>query len=251
MAQLDVRPISGALGAEVRGVDLRALDDATWSALHAQWLEHLVLFFPEQHLDAEDHIALGRRLGALEIHPFLPKLSPEHPEVIVLDTEGPGIDFWHTDVTFSPTPPTASILRMDRQSAFGGDTMFTNQYLAFETLSPPFQRLLEGLTAVHTAAVFGHPEIQAQHPTVRVHPETGRRSLFVNRGFTSYFPQLRPAESDSLLEHLCRVVGAPTLPVPVPLGARRRRDLGQPVHAAQRGPGLCRSAHDPAGHRAR
>ncbi len=109
---------------------------------------------------------------------------------------------WHTDVTFSPTPPMASILRMERCATRGGDTIFTNQHLAYEQLSPAIRALVDGLTAIHSAALYGHYEIQAEHPMVRVHPETGRRSLFVNRGFTSYCPQLRPGESDALLEHL-------------------------------------------------
>jgi taurine dioxygenase len=198
-----VRRISGALGAEVRGVDLRHVDDATWAELRALWLEHLVLFFPEQQLEPPDHVALGHRFGEIEIHPFIPKLSDEFKEIVVIDSEGAVADSWHTDVTFSPTPPMASILRMHRCSAVGGDTLFTNQYLAYETLSAPMRSLVDGLTAIHTATSFGHPELQAEHPAVRIHPETGRRSLFVNRTFTSHFPQLRPGESDALLEHLC------------------------------------------------
>jgi taurine dioxygenase len=202
---LDVRPISGTLGAEVAGVDLAHLDDATWDAVRRAWLEHLVLFFPAQHLSADAHVALGRRLGEPEIHPFIPKLDDTHPEIVVLDSERGGkADTWHTDVTFSPTPPLASILQMNVCPARGGDTMWTNQYLAYETLSPPLRDLLDGLTAVHAATPFGHPEITAAHPAVRVHPETGRQSLFVNRTFTSHFVELRRPESDALLDYLCR-----------------------------------------------
>jgi len=202
---LDIRPISGALGAEVLGVDLADLDDATWSAVRTAWLEHLVLFFPAQRLDADAHVALGRRLGEPEIHPFIPKLDDAHPEIVVLDSERGGeADTWHTDVTFSPTPPMASILKMDTCPARGGDTMWTNQYLVYEALSAPLRELVDGLSAVHTASPFGHPEITALHPAVRAHPETGRRALFVNRTFTSHFVELRKSESDALLEYLCR-----------------------------------------------
>jgi taurine dioxygenase len=204
-ADLDVRPLTGALGAEIRGVDLRSLDERTWATIHRLWLEYLVVFFPDQQLQPEDHIALGRRFGEIEIHPFLPKLADEYPEIIVLDTMGGGVadaEVWHTDVTFSPTPPMASILRMDLCANKGGDTIFTNQHLAYETLSAPVRDLLEGLTAVHTATAYGRPEVQAEHPAVRIHPETGRRSLFVNRGFTSHIPQLRRSESDALLSYL-------------------------------------------------
>ena len=202
---LDVRPLTGAIGAEVRGIDLAHLDEHAWSALHAAWLKHLVLFFPDQHLDPDAHVSFARRLGEPEIHPFIPKLDETHPEIVVLDSEQGGkADIWHTDVTFSPTPPLASILQMVICPPLGGDTMWTNQYLAYETLSAPMRDLLDGLTATHTAAPFGHSEINAVHPAVRVHPETGRRSLFVNRTFTSHFNELRRSESDDLLEYLCR-----------------------------------------------
>ena len=200
MGSIDVRQCSGALGAEVRGVELAALDDATWKELHDLWLEHLVLFFPDQHLDPDAHVAFARRLGEPEIHPFIPKLDDDHPEIVVLDSVK--ADEFHTDVTFSPTPPIASVLQMVEMPASGGDTIWTNQYLAFETLSPPIRELVSGLTAVHTAWPMGHPEMAATHPAVRVHPETGRRSLFVNRGFTSHFVELRRSESEALLGYL-------------------------------------------------
>ncbi len=198
----DVRPLTGACGAEVHGIDLRALDADGWKAMYATWLEHLVLFFPGQSLDADAHVALGRRFGEPEIHPYIPKHDDEHPEIVVIDTLGGGVDVWHTDVTFSPTPPMASVLQMVVNPPRGGDTIFTNQYLAYETLSAPIRELLDGLTAVHHAAPFGHPEQQAIHPVVRTHPDTGRRSLFVNRTFTSHVRELRRSESDALLHYL-------------------------------------------------
>jgi taurine dioxygenase len=96
----------------------------------------------------------------------------------------------------------ASILQMVMNPPRGGDTIFTNQYLAYETLSDPLRDLLGGLTAVHHAAPFGHPEQQATHPVVRTHPDTGRKSLFVNRTFTSHVVELRRTESDALLDYL-------------------------------------------------
>jgi alpha-ketoglutarate-dependent taurine dioxygenase len=202
---LEVQPLSGTLGAEVTGVDLADVDDAMWDAVRRAWLEHLVLFFPGQHLAPDSHVALGRRLGEPEVHPYIPKLDDAHPEIVVLDSERGGkADTWHTDVTFSPTPPMASILQVNVSPARGGDTIWTNQYLVYEELSSPLRDLVDGLSAVHTAAPFGHPEITATHPVVRVHPETGRRSLFVNRTFTSHFVELRRSESNALLEYLYR-----------------------------------------------
>jgi taurine dioxygenase len=200
---LDVRPVSGALGAEIRGLDLEHLTDGGFKALHAALIEHHVVFLPEQQLSPDGHVALARRFGEIEIHPFIPKLDEEHPEVVVLDGDrGARADVWHTDVTWSEHPPMASILHMVVCPTRGGDTLFTNQHLVYESLSAPMSDLVDGLSAVHTAAVFGHPEQAVEHPVVRVHPETGRRSLYVNRQFTSHIPQLRRAESDVLLAHL-------------------------------------------------
>jgi taurine dioxygenase len=197
-----VRPVSGALGAEVRGVRLAELDDAGFTQLQEVWHEHLVLFFPDQHLSPDEHIAFARRFGEPEIHPFIPKLSESHPEVVVLEGDARA-DVFHTDVTFAAAPPMASILQVRRMPESGGDTIFTNQYLAFEELSPPMREFLEQLSAVHTATAFGHPEFRTTHPVVRTHPETGRRSLFVNRQFTSHIAELRRPESDALLTYLC------------------------------------------------
>lgn len=197
-----VTSLTGAIGAEVHGVRLAELDDDGFAELRAHWHEHLVLFFPDQHLTADAHVALGRRFGEPEIHPFIAKLDDEHPEIVVIGSDLRA-DVFHTDVTFSPAPPLASVLHARTMPASGGDTIFTNQYLAYEGLSTPLREMLDGLTAVHSASVFGHPEIRAEHPVVRLHPETGRRALFVNRQFTSHIPQLRRPESDALLAFLC------------------------------------------------
>ena len=203
MADVSVIPVSGALGAEVCGLDLEHLDDDGLAALEQALVEHHVVFLPDQHLSPESHIALARRFGEIEIHPYLEKLDAEHPEIVVLEGEAGAIaDVWHTDVTFSSSPPIASILQMVTSPERGGDTMFSNQHCVYEALSTPMRELLGGLTAVHTAAVYGHPEQRAEHPAVRVHPRTGRRSLYVNRQFTSHFSQLQRSESDALLSFL-------------------------------------------------
>jgi taurine dioxygenase len=198
---LDVDPIAGALGAEIRGVHLGSLSDAEFAAVHEALLEHLVLFFPDQHLTPDEHRAFACRFGEAEVHPFIPKLDDEHPEIVVLEGAARA-DVWHTDVTFSPHPPICSVLKAVTMPSRGGDTLFTNQYAVYEALSTPMRDLLDGLTARHWANPFGHPEIQATHPAVRVHPGTGRRSLYVNRTFTSHFVELSPGESRALLEYL-------------------------------------------------
>jgi taurine dioxygenase len=207
---LSISAVSGALGAEVRGVELDHLTDDGFAAIKQALLDHQVIFLPDQSPTPDAHAAFARRFGDVEIHPFLPKLDDTHPEIVVLEADAGYIaDIFHTDVTWSSSPPIASILHMVKCPSRGGDTIWTNQYLVYESLSPPLRDLLDGLTAVHTAATFGHPEQQAEHPAVRVHPETGRRSLYVNRQFTSHFPQLRRSESDALLQLLCAFAEQP------------------------------------------
>ena len=209
--KFDVRPVSGALGAEVRGVPLDALTDADFAAVRELLLEYLVLFLPDAAgLTPEAHKDFGRRFGELEVHPFLPKL-PGHDELVVLDSDqGAKADVWHTDVTFSPSPPIASVLQLVTTPDAGGDTMWSNQYLAYEAVSAPLREMLDGLSALH---VFEHPNgsfrSEAEHPVVRTHPETGRRSLYVNRMFTKRIPQLSPVESDAVLSYLFELSEAP------------------------------------------
>lgn len=210
---MEVRKIAGSIGAEVSGVDLASLSDGRWDELHELWLEHLVLFFPDHgHLTPEGHLALARRFGDPDVHTYLPKLDEQHPEIVVLDSStGVRADFWHTDVAYQPAPPKASILHMVVTPPFGGDTLWSNQYLAYESLSAPIRSLLDELHAVHTAASHGHPEVASTHPAVRVHPETGRRALFVNGTSTSHFAELARDESDALLAMLLRRCERPEL----------------------------------------
>jgi taurine dioxygenase len=209
---MEIEPIGGALGAAVHGVDLRDLDDEAFAALHRAWLEHLVLFFRDQHLDPAAHAAFARRFGELELHPYTEKLDESHPEVTLLHSDRGGrADVWHSDVPFSPTPPKAAILRHLAGPSAGGDTMWANQYAAYDSMSAPLQELVCSLTAVNSAWSQGRPEAKSEHPVVRVHPETGRRSLYVNKLFTTSIPQLHPDESTRLLDHLCAWATRPEL----------------------------------------
>ena len=204
MGSIQVRPVSGALGAEVHGLSLRDVDDAGFEKVRDLLREHLVLFFPDQHLGPDEHRRFAIRFGEPEIHPVIPKLDASHPEIVVLRAGGGFIaDVWHTDVTFAASPPICSVLSVLEMPASGGDTMWSNQYQAYEALSAPIKDLVAGLTARHDAATFGHPEQQAVHPVVRRHPETGRPSLFVNRQFTRRILELSRDESEGLLALLC------------------------------------------------
>jgi taurine dioxygenase len=230
---LDVVPLSGTIGAEIHGLDLRHLDDATVAAVRRVWLERKVVFFPDQHLEPDEHLAFARRFGEpTEGHPVIPGL-PGHPEVFEIDyTEARSLSgtygdistryrgvSWHTDVTFVARPPLGSILRAVVVPPSGGDTQFSDQQAAYEHLSPALRGFLDGLTAVHDGrAQFegildrvgeGRWEGEkvlalepVEHPVVRTHPETGARSLFVNPGFTSHIVGLEREESDALLAFL-------------------------------------------------
>lgn len=199
---LSIDPIAGSIGATVTGLHLRSLDEATFATIHDAWLEHLVLFFPDQHLDPSEQRDFARRFGDLEVHPLTEKLEGT-PEVTLLHSDRGGrADVWHTDVTFNEQPPIAAVLQQISGPEAGGDTMWANQYAAFAAMSPALQEFLRGLTAVHTGWPHGHPGMKAERPVVLRHPETGRESLAVNRLFTTRIPQLEQSESDAVLAHL-------------------------------------------------
>jgi taurine dioxygenase len=205
MAAVDVNRLSIALGAEVRGVDLDSVDGDGVATIRALLLEHLVLFFPAQRLTLDGHVALGRKFGELEIHPNLPSPEGGPREIVELRASAGGVaDEWHTDVTFLPHPSVMSIMHMVACPEVGGDTMWANQYLAYDELSAPLRDLLDGCTALHDATPHGKPEMKARHPVVRIHPETGRRSLLVNEHFTRRIVELSHAESEVLLPFLTR-----------------------------------------------
>jgi taurine dioxygenase len=221
---LDVRPISGALGAEVGNVDLSAeLDDSTIADIRAAFLDHHVLVFRDQHLGPEQQMEFGRRFGELDTHPFVDG-NPEHPEVIDIVTEADDpLNFgggWHSDLTFLESPDLGSILYAVELPEVGGDTLFANQHAAYDELSDTMKELLDGLSAVHSAAAqYGDGGLSTrseamstkntdashatvEHPLVRTHPETGRKALFVNRGFTVGIAGMRGGEARALLGYL-------------------------------------------------
>lgn len=209
-----VQRLAGALGAEVHGVNLADLDDGGFAAVQALLLEHLVLFFPEQHLTVDDHVAFGRRFGPLEAHPNLKNPYTQHPELFELAaTHGGVADEWHTDLTFRAEPALLSVLQLKKAPAVGGDTQWASLYAAYDELSQPMKELCEGLTALHDALPHNHPEQMTIHPVVRVHPETGRRALYVNEHFTRRLVELNAGESEALLRYLTRWVTNPRFTV--------------------------------------
>jgi taurine dioxygenase len=220
--RIDVRPIAGACGAEIEGVDLaRPLDEATFAEVHRALLEHLVIFFHGQDLTPDQQIAFARRFGELRISGQYQPLD-DHPEIleIVKEPDATGIvgNMWHCDESFLPLPALGSVLYMIECPDAGGDTMFANQYLAYEALSPGMQRMLGAMRAVYSDATLqgrntgrslkvrqdagDRPVYEAVHPVVRTHPGTGRKCLFAHRPYTIRFEDMTEAESRPLLEYL-------------------------------------------------
>ena len=214
---LDVRPMTPAIGAEIHGVNLGASDIASRvPEIRAALLRYGVVFFRDQEMTQEQHIAFARHFGDLEIHPATPK-DQENPEVLRI-VHGPNSrgseNNWHSDVTWRECPSLGSILYAREVPECGGDTLFANMHLAYERLSEKMQQFCEGLTAVHDIArVFAKrlgktPEElhekypPMRHPVIRTHPETGERAIYVNTGFTSHIEGPSRKESDWLLDHL-------------------------------------------------
>jgi taurine dioxygenase len=222
-----VEPLASALGAEVIGLDMsRPIDEETQSRLRAAWLEHLVLLFRGQELSPQDLIAFSRRFATPHTHEnYETELRhPEHPEILVVkarEVAGRNTRFgeqWHSDMSFTTRPALASVLYARRMPPVGGDTCWANMYLAYETLSPPMQRFLEGLEVVHdlnygkthqgrplellAASRKRNPAVK--QPVVRVHPETGRKALFVSEWACPQFVGMTREESQPILEMLFR-----------------------------------------------
>lgn len=225
---LEVLPLTPTIGAEVRGIDLAdPLDDATRADLDKAWGEHKVLFFRDQgHISTEAHIELCRSFGDLEIHPFVPP-KPGYPEVMVLiadEHRKATENMWHSDVTWRQEPSLGSMLRAVDVPPVGGDTLFADMEAAYERLDDSTRDLVDDLVAVHDfTRVFGRraePEKlaalrktypPAEHPVIRTHPVSGRRSIYVNAGFTSHIVGLEPEESERVLAHLYAQAAIPEL----------------------------------------
>ena len=216
---LDVRPLSPTIGAEIHGVDCSAdLDDVMVAAIREIWLERLVVFFPDQTLDDEQQIAFARRFGELtESHPVEPRVL-QREEIHSIESGKDRTDFWHTDITFMNRPAMASMLRSVVVPEAGGDTMWADTRAAYDRLAEPLQRLCDELSAYHYEPYYaqmvaeGHGNVwegkklerllPALHPVVRLHPETGRKNLFVNPKFTFRMKDMPESQGDGFLQLL-------------------------------------------------
>jgi taurine dioxygenase len=223
-----LRPLSGTLGAQVCGIDVRTVDDATAADLRELLARHHLLLFREQHLTTREHSEFARAFGTLTVHPRLKPLDDAPDLIDVFDSKHPVATTWHQDQTFLACPPNATMLVARVLPPSGGDTMFANQHAAFEALSPAMQQIVAGLRAMHRRVlrdadgrVIEHDE--AVHPVAPRHPVTGRRALFVNRDYTVGIDGFTPAESDALLGFLYEHTARPEFT------CRHRWDMGDVI----------------------
>ncbi|MFZ4760617.1 MAG: TauD/TfdA dioxygenase family protein, partial [Burkholderiaceae bacterium] len=227
---IEIIPLTTAIGAEIRGVDLREPQDAaTIAAIRAAWMTHQVLLFRDQDVTPEQQIRFSRGFGLVEAYPLVHYRLPGHPEIFLLSNE-PSADgkpsetrnaarHWHSDLSFTARPCTGALLRCVKAPRVGGTTMWANQTLAYERLSPTFRRVVDGLYAVHELfsktkdlknldqgqikdMKRANPRIA--QPMVRVHDETGRAALYVSEAVTTQIVGMDRDESDAILEFLFR-----------------------------------------------
>lgn len=225
-----IRPLDAPLGAEVTGLDLsRPLDDAAFAELEQAHLEHHVLVLPNQRITAQQQVDFSRRFGPLQQHVLRQFALPDHPDVLIVSNireDGKPIGlgdagvFWHSDLSYKEKPSLGSLLHAKELPAVGGDTLFSNMHLAWETLPAHLKRAVEGRRAEHTylkryqelqQRSHGRPHLTPEqiaevnpvdHPVVRSHPRTGRKALFVSEHFTTRILGLPDDESGSLLQEL-------------------------------------------------
>lgn len=224
MDSITISPVAGALGAEIGGVDIsKSLDRETLQVLRQALLDHLVIFFRDQNLTPDSYLSFAKEFGTpseyplmkgIEGYPFIQKIEK------LASQRWNFAGTWHSDTTYLECPPNATLLQAIELPPFGGDTMYANQYLAYETLSEPMRHFLDGLTAVNISTKPVHSKtledsirasrgnqnhaFVAEHPVIRTHPETGRKSLFINFAHTSHFKGMTEEESAPILEYLFR-----------------------------------------------
>ena len=219
---LDIKPVAGALGAEIHGLDLsQELSKENSLRIRKLLNEYEVIFFRDQDISAARQKALALSFGPLQTHPAYATVAG-FPEITILEStpdEPTKIEAWHSDMTFREHPPMGTVLKSVVVPPKGGDTLWSSMTAAYEGLSFHMQKFLEGLAAVHdfahgfkeslaepggqerlADAIAANPPVR--HPVIRTHPETGKKVIFVNSLFTTHIEGLRPAESDALLQML-------------------------------------------------
>ena len=216
---MQINLLSGALGAEISGVNLRDTSLENWKKINSLMLEHKVIFFRDQNITAEEQIELAKKFGDLERHVYV-KGREEYPEIIRIikspEEKQQWGETWHTDVSYNPKPTKVIILKSVKIPPVGGDTMFSNMELAYETLDDKIKDKIKNKKAIHSslgAAAFveAYKEMEGNgnldeysntHPIVRTHPETGKKILYVNSMYTKKIIDLDEVESNKILKEL-------------------------------------------------
>lgn len=227
--RIQVKPISGGLGAEIEGVDLSALDDTTFAEINQAFLDHQVIFFRDQDITPEQQLNLALRFGDIHYHPYMLGMD-DHPEILEIIKE-PGETYtfgaaWHTDQMFNPSPAKATMLYAKETPAVGGDTMFSSMYKAYDGLSDAMKAMLKDVKTFNVGDRFknmgggsraeryagnksmagkvrdpGNQITEAHHPLFRTHPETGRTGLYIG-SHTQGFEGMRAEEADPIIDYL-------------------------------------------------
>ena len=221
---ITVQKLTPVIGAEIGGVDLsQPLGNRAMEEIHRALAENLVIFFRDQHMSPDQHLGFGRLFGDLHIHPAAPS-APGLPELMIIhaDKDSPRAngEGWHSDVSCDAEPPMGSILYIKSCPPLGGDTLFASMYAAYEALSDRMKQYLSGLTAIHDGegyrgqyANYGVKDKEsyprAEHPIIRTHPVTGKKALYVNRGFTRRIVGIPVDESDGILRYLYELAENP------------------------------------------
>jgi taurine dioxygenase len=228
--QFDVRPFAEKVGAEIVGLDLsRPLNDADFARVHQAHLDYHVVVFRDQQITPQQQIDFSRRFGVLQIHVLKQFLLANHPEILIVSNIvengqpvglGDAGKYWHSDLSYKELPSLGSMLYAQELPSEGGDTLFADMHLAWDTLPEPLRKAVEGRNAVHSYTSrysHGHnadnwrPTLSAEqlaqvavvsHPIVRTHPENGRKALFVSEGFTTHIVGLPEDESQAILTEL-------------------------------------------------
>lgn len=224
---IEVTPLTGALGAQISGIDLaQPQSNQTWNEVHQAWLDYLMIYFRDQDITPRQQVELAHRFGKPAIYAFIKGL-PDQPEVTeIVKSEHDKKNFggrWHTDTTYKEKPDKGTLLYALEVPETGGDTLFSNMYLAYDALSEGMKSMLDGLIAVNNSDK-SYPNgrasqlkkfhgmgdnykdeskaLEAEHPVVRTHPETGRKALYVNASHTLRFKDTTVEESKPLIDYL-------------------------------------------------
>jgi len=226
---IQITPLTPVIGAEIGGLNLARLSESDVAAIKTAFTDHLVLFFRDQNLSIEEHMAFGRHFGPLHVHPSASDYIRHDglpPEILIIhadeNTKRTAGDKWHSDVSCDQEPPMASILKLEVVPPSGGDTLFSSMYAAYDALSGPMKLMLDNLAATHDGgpnyrdrAAKAGVDVSAKqyprnsHPVIRTHPVSGRKGIYVNAAFTTRIDDIPEDESKAILDFLYQHVGKP------------------------------------------